>query len=274
MDLLVLRRNLKEQFRSEGIDPTDADYILGEILGVSKTELVLTRDISNKVAKKINQIAKVRLKGVPVEKIFKKAYFYGLRFKVSDAVLSPRQDSEILVDEAIAVISQNGYKTMLDLCTGSGCLAVSVKKNCRVEVTASDISKKAVKVAKQNARLNGAEIKLICSNMFEKITGKFDVIISNPPYIETGEIASLQREVREHDPHLALDGGTDGLDFYRIIANNLTKHLNAGGMLILEIGETQKEQVKEIFKAFEFIKCVKDYGELDRVMIFRMKNEK
>lgn len=272
MDLLLLRRNLKAQFKSAGIDPLDVDYILSEVLKISRTELVLIADIPNKVAKKVTKISNIRLKGVPVEKIFKKAYFYGLEFKVSDAVLSPRADSEILVEEAINFINQNGYKTMLDLCTGSGCLAVSVSKNTQVEVTASDISKKALKLAKTNAKLNGAKIKFFHSNLFEKIDGHFDIIISNPPYIETNEIDSLQSEVKNHDPVLALDGGADGLDFYRQIAADCPAYLTDGGKVILEIGESQKTQVKEIFKSFEFIKCVKDYGGHDRVMIFKMNN--
>lgn len=155
------------------------------------------------------------------------------------------------------------------MCTGSGCLAISVKKNSDVEMTAVDISSKALNIAKTNAKKNDADIKFIKSNMFEKVEGKFDVIISNPPYIDTDEVETLQTEVVEHDPLIALDGGELGLKFYNIIHENLRKHLNDGGYVILEIGEDQKDLIMAMFNDVTFVECIQDYAGLDRIMIFK-----
>ena len=217
----------------------------------------------------INKAAELRLQNMPIEKIFKKAYFFGYEFKVDENVLSPRPESELLVEQAIKYIKENNYKTVLDMCTGSGCLAIAVKKNAKVKVTAVDVSAKALAIAKHNAKKLDAEIEFIKSNMFEAVENKFDLIISNPPYIDTQEIAELDVEVKEHDPKLALDGGEFGLKFYNIIHDNLRKHLNDDGTLILEIGEDQKELIVSLFNDFYLVEVVKDYADNDRILVFR-----
>ncbi len=269
MKLLELRKNIKNLFIDNEIDESDADFIIAEVLGVSRTELVLIEEVDDVNLKVINEKVQERLNFVPVDKIFNKSYFFGLEFKVDEDVLSPRPETELLVEEALKYIKENSYKTVLDMCTGSGCLAISIKKNADVEMTASDISMKALRIAKTNAKFHGVEIDFIRSNMFEKIEGKFDLIVSNPPYIDTDEIVNLDKEVVEHDPHIALDGGEFGLRFYNIIHENARKYLNDGGMIILEIGEDQKELLISLFNDFDFVECLKDYSGNDRVMIFK-----
>ena len=153
MKLLELRKTLKETFIQHDIDAVDVDFIVAEVLGVKRTELPLIEEISKEHEIEINRVVNERLNNVPVEKIFQKAYFYGLEFKVNENVLSPRPESELIVDLAIKYIQENGYKEVLDLCTGSGCLAISVKKNANVNMMASDVSAKALQIAKENAKI-------------------------------------------------------------------------------------------------------------------------
>ena len=246
MKLNDVRKSLKTEFENNNIDSIDADFIIAEVLNVSHTELNLIDEISDSQFQSIQDFAKERLQGKPIDKIFKKRYFYGLEFVVDENVLTPRSDSEILVEKALKIIKENNLKSVLDLCTGSGCLAIAVKKNANVDVTASDISTKALKIAKLNAKNLQAEINFIHSDMFDKIENKFDLIISNPPYIASDDIDELDLEVKDHDPRIALDGGELGLKFYNIIHNNAKKHLNENGYLILEIGDEQKYLVTSL----------------------------
>ena len=241
MKLFDLRKQLKSEFASLNIEEEDVDFIISETLSVKRTELTLINEIDKMQYEEIMQNINQRKNNIPVDKIFKRAYFYGLEFKVDENVLSPRPESELIVEKAVDYIKVNNYKTCLDLCTGSGCLAISTKLNSEVEMTATDVSMKALNIAKQNAKNLQADIKFIRSNMFEKIEGTFDLIISNPPYIDSDEVKTLDAEVLNNDPHIALDGGEMGLKFYNIIHDNLRKYLNDGGMIIMEIGEDQKD---------------------------------
>lgn len=269
INLFNLRKAIKQKFKSEHINCEDADFIIAEILNIKRTELTLIDYVTKKELKKINICCKQRLKHKPVDKIFKKAYFCGYSFYVNKHVLTPRQDSEILVEQAKEIINNNKLNTVLDLCCGSGCLGLSICKQANIKLTASDISQKALQVAKHNANNLGVDVELVKSNMFKKINKTFDVIISNPPYIESAVVQTLETEVKKFDPKLALDGGEDGLNFYRIIAKNVNDYLNINGYLILEIGYNQKQTVKEIFKSLKYINCYKDLGGKDRVIIFR-----
>lgn len=269
MKLLELRNELKKEFSQQSIDVADVDFIISEVLGVSRTELVLIDEIELEHVEEIKNKATERLSNVPVEKIFNKSYFYGLEFWVDENVLSPRPETEIVVEEALESIKQNNYSSVLDLCTGSGCIAISIKKNAQAIVTASDISTKALQIAKSNAKKHNLEINFIKSNMFENLEGKFDLIVSNPPYIDTQEIELLDKEVKEHDPFIALDGGELGLKYYNIIHDNLRKVLNDDGMLILEIGDEQKDLIVSLFNDFDLVKSLKDYSGNDRVLIFK-----
>lgn len=269
MKLFELRKELKNKFIEHDIEVVDVDFIVAEVLGVSRTELVLIEEVTEEQVETIKEKAEMRINNVPVDKIFKHAYFYGLEFKVDDNVLSPRPESEMLVENALKYINENNYKTALDMCTGSGCLAISIKKNCDVEMTAVDISQKAITIAKQNAKANNVDVNFIRSNMFEKVEGTFDIIVSNPPYIDSDEVKELDAEVIKHDPKIALDGGAMGLKFYNIIHDNLRKRLNDGGMIIMEIGEDQKDLIVSLFNDFNFVECLQDYSGNDRVVIFK-----
>ncbi|MBR4999107.1 MAG: peptide chain release factor N(5)-glutamine methyltransferase [Clostridia bacterium] len=269
MKLLEIRKELKTRFEEKNIDVEDVDFIIAEILNIKRTDLILVDEINQELYDEILNKATLRMNNVPVDKIFKKAYFFGYEFKVDENVLSPRPESEMLVESALKYIKENNYKTALDLCTGSGCLAISTKLNCEIEMTASDISLKALKIAKHNAKKHNVQIKFIESNMFEKIEDAFDLIISNPPYIDTDEIEELDLEVKEHDPYIALDGGDLGLKFYNIIHDNLRKHLNDNGMIIMEIGDDQKDLIISLFNDFNLVESLKDLSGNDRVLIFK-----
>lgn len=215
--------------------------------------------------------------GYPLQYITKNQEFMKLDFYVDDNVLIPQPDTEILVEHVIEICKRE-YKgqaiKLLDLCTGSGAIAVSIKKYVdNAEVIATDISNNALKVAEKNARLNNVEIKLLESNMFKDINGKYDIILSNPPYIEKETLKSLPKEV-QYEPLLALDGGVDGLDFYREISMNAHKFLNRDGYLAIEIGYNQKDSVIKIIEneeKYKDIKCIKDLSNNDRVIISKLK---
>ncbi len=268
MKLFELRKKLKSEFESLNIETEDVDFIISEVLNVKRTDLILIDEISAGQESQIKEVCNMRKNNIPVDKIFKKSYFYGLEFKVDKNVLSPRPESELIVEKAIEYIKANNYKTCLDLCTGSGCLAISTKLNCEIDMTASDISTKALNIAKQNAKTLNADIKFVCSDMFEKIEGKFDLIISNPPYIDSDEVKELDLEVVNNDPHIALDGGAMGLKFYNIIHDNLRMFLQDNGMIIMEIGEDQKELIISLFNDFNLVESLKDLSGNDRVLIF------
>lgn len=269
ISLFELRKEFKHKFAELDIDPEDADFIIAEVLNTRRTELILIDYVDEDEATLIREKCGLRMDFVPVDKIFKKAYFYGLEFEVDKNVLSPRPESELLVEKAIEYINKNGYYTMLDLCTGSGCLGIAVKKNVNINILATDVSQKAITMAKRNAQANNVEINFLRSDMFERIEGSFDIIVSNPPYIDTDEIKDLDLEVLENDPLIALDGGEMGLKFYNIIHNNLRKHLNDNGVLILEIGDDQKELIISLFNDFQLLESLTDYAGNDRVLIFK-----
>jgi len=223
-------------------------------------------ELSQDEEERVKDILEQRKNNIPLQYIVGKAYFMGLEFKVNKDVLIPQPDTEILVEQVLNTAS--GKEKILDLCTGSGCIAISLKKhlaNC--EITASDISEEALEVAKNNAELNNVKINLKKSNLFENFVEKFDIIVSNPPYIATTVIATLSKEV-QNEPVLALDGGVDGLDFYRKIIVLSQKYLNENGKIFLEIGYDQAEQVKKLFieNKYKNIEIIKDYGGNDRVV--------
>ena len=269
MKLFDLRKELKETFKAKEIDVEDVDFIISEVLCVPRTELILIDEINEETTSKIVEKATMRLNNIPVDKIFKKSYFYGLELKVNNNVLSPRPESELLVDVALKYIKENNFATVLDMCTGSGCLAIAIKKNCEAQVTAVDISSTALSIAKSNAKTHGVDISFIQSNMFEKVDGKFDLIVSNPPYIDSEEMSDLSKEVVENDPHIALDGGEYGLRYYNIIHDNLRKYLTENGIAVLEIGNDQKELITSLFNDFELVEALKDYSDNDRVLVFK-----
>lgn len=214
------------------------------------------------------QSINMRARRVPLQQILGHTGFMGLDFKVNADVLIPRYDTEVLV-ETVLSNEKNKDISILDLCTGSGCIAVSLKKYGAYSLVAgSDISEKALNVALRNASINKTEIELYRSDLLRDIEGSFDVIVSNPPYIETEVIEELEPEVREHDPYIALDGGRDGLDFYRRIISDAPVALKPYGRLYFEIGYNQAEQVAGLMEkaGFSDIDIIKDLAGLDRVV--------
>lgn len=214
--------------------------------------------------------------GEPLQYITGLQEFMKINFVVTKDVLIPQPDTEILVEEVIGIAQKIENPTILDLCTGSGAIAISLAKNVpNSKIFATDISKKALEIAKQNAKLNGVlnNIEFVESNLFDKIKNqKFDIIVSNPPYIPTADIKTLPKDVRQ-EPQVALDGGKDGLDFYRKIGENGYKFLNRQGYLCLEIGYNQRKEVLQIIesqKRYVETYCKKDLCENDRVIITRI----
>jgi len=190
----------------------------------------------------------------------------GLSFRVNESVLIPRQDTERLVEEVLKVCKD---KDILELCTGSGCIIVSLAKLGDIKkAVAVDISSDAIKVAEENANANEALITYIQSDMFSNVSGTYDVIVSNPPYIESEVVEGLMPEVKDHEPRIALDGDADGLKFYRILAKESGRFLNKNGKIYLEIGYNQAASVSELLSqnGFAQINVVKDYAGLDRVV--------
>jgi release factor glutamine methyltransferase len=269
MKLDILRKVCKNRLNLAGIDERDADYIIGYELNIPITDIPFsTQDLSKNQYKSVIKKVKLRCKHKPITKIFGKAYFYGNEFVVNKHVLSPRFDTEILVEKALEYIKPNNR--VLDLCTGSGCIAISIAKQVDAYVEACDISKKALKVASKNTKLNNVNIDIYQSNMFNNVQGRFNVIVSNPPYIETNVVKTLDKEVVEYDPNIALDGGSDGLDFYRQIADNVKNYLLDGGVLLLEIGYNQGESVSKLFENIaKDVEVIKDYNDNDRVVIVK-----
>lgn len=189
----------------------------------------------------------------------------GLEFAVDRRVLIPRQETELLAEEAIALAGTDSR--ILDLCTGSGCVAVSVALKTGADVTASDISKDALETAKKNADRYGVQIRFIESDLFCDIQGAFHVITANPPYIDAEQMKKLDVQVEAYEPHLALFGGVDGLDFYRRIVPQALGALERGGTLLMEIGWNQGEPVRKMMETYGYreIEIKKDYAGLDRL---------
>ena len=179
----------------------------------------------------------------------------GLRFKTDARVLIPRQDTETLCEEAIKLIKSRGYKTCLDMCTGSGCIGISLAKIAGVEATLADISEAALELSRENAKANGVNIKTIKTDMFTGIVDKYDIIVCNPPYLTDDDMNSLQKEL-EFEPENALYGGPDGLDFYRRIANDYKAALNEEGALLLEVGIYQANDVAKMLGGARIIKDI------------------
>lgn len=211
-----------------------------------------------------------RSRHVPLQHLTGEQEFMGYPFLVNEHVLIPRQDTECLVEAAVKEIKKkSGNIAILDLCTGSGCIAVSLKKLLpKSHVTASDLSAEALAVAKENAGRLQADISFLQGDLFVPVTGKFDLIVSNPPYIEAEVIETLMPEVRDHEPRQALCGGADGLDFYRRIAKEAPAYLKPGGALYLEIGCEQGEAVMALLleNGFEKVSCLQDLAGLDRIV--------
>jgi len=264
---------------------TEAELLFTNILNCSRHSLYLDKDIFLDKAKSsfVSSALRRMIQGEPIQYILGRTEFMGLEFKVTPDVFIPRPETEILVEKAVEIArnSDPGVRSILDIGTGSGCIAVSLAKFLpNIILTATDISHKAIETAQSNALLNNVadKIKLIYSDLFtsyELLIRNYDIIVSNPPYIPAAEIEELQPEVK-YEPRAALDGGKDGLDFYRRIIDKAPSYLKENGFLIMEIGFNQREAIKNIFQKsgyFQIIELIKDYNNIDRVVIAK-KREK
>ena len=254
---------------------TKVRILLSSLLNVSKEKLlIMDEEVDEKLVERFNDNLNKLIKGVPVQYLVNKQSFYGMDFFVDNRVLIPQPDTECLVEEGLEFLKGKENAKVLDLCTGSGAIAISIAKNSDATIYASDISKDALDVAKLNAATLGADITFIESDLFKNINEKFDLIISNPPYIKTDVIESLSIEVK-NEPILALDGKEDGLYFYREIIKSAKDYLNQNGKLLFEIGFDQKESVTKLFDevGFDNVYSKKDLAGLDRIVSGEKKGE-
>jgi len=260
----------KEILKKSGITcfDTDAWYLLEYATGMGRAEYFLKRGetVQEKIIAKYFSLINTRASHMPLQYITGSQEFMGLEFKINSHVLIPRQDTETLVEEALKVLEPG--MSVLDLCTGSGCVIISLLRQKRLFGTASDISKQALLIAKENARNNRVDVQLVRSNLFQNIIGRYDMIIANPPYIPTEAIASLMPEVKNFEPVEALDGGEDGLDFYRQIVKESGQFLKSNGYLCLEIGHDQGGRVAFLMEenGYRNVKVIKDLAGNARVV--------
>ncbi len=249
----------------------DAEIMLCDVLNIERKILPTVREqiITNGQYTLYKNYLEQRTQRKPTAYITGNTEFMGLKYKVSPDVLIPRQDTEILVELVNDFINKNNRKKVLDLCTGSGCIAVSVAAyNKDVSLIASDISEKALNIAKENAESNNVSdrIKFIKSDIFGNINEKFDIIASNPPYVTEEEYKKLEKELY-FEPKLALTADDNGLYFYKQISENAKKYLNDDGVIFLELNADLSREIESLFKNFASTKIIKDYSGLDRVLL-------
>ncbi|MCX8129635.1 MAG: peptide chain release factor N(5)-glutamine methyltransferase [Clostridia bacterium] len=285
---MIIKEALQEGIKSlKGADietpVVEAGVILCHVLDCDRSWLYTHNDymLQSKQAEEFLHKLNLRAIGTPVQYITGNQEFMSLNFRVTPDVLIPRHDTEVLVEAVIENVSHMPMVRILDIGTGSGCVAISLAyylKNC--EVVAVDVSHGALELAKLNAEIIGVgrKINFVCLNVFDKMDllisedNKFDVIVSNPPYIPTCEISRLQREVKDYEPVRALDGGSDGLEFYRRIVDISRTYLKTEGLLAFEVGYNQAESVRGIMsRDFEKISFIKDVASIDRVVTGKLK---
>ena len=277
--LQTIYREGKEQLELSGVPDADLDawYLLEFVTGISKARYYGNPEagMEEEEVLRYRDVIRQRAERIPLQHITGEQEFMGFSFRVNEHVLIPRQDTETLVEEALGVLKPK--MEILDLCTGSGCILLSLLKLgekqgiAGLKGTGADISREALKVAKENGRrleIPGDRVAWVRGDLFEKLEGPFDLLVSNPPYIPSGELSGLQEEVRLHDPALALDGHEDGLYFYRRIAAEAGKYLRDGAFLMLEIGWDQGEAVRGLLEAagYREVEVKKDLSGNDRVV--------
>ena len=265
-----------DDFRARGIENPrlDAELLVAHALGTDRMRVILDaqRPLEGAELAKLRELVKRRRSYEPIAYLRGEREFYGLKFRVDKRVLVPRPDTETLVD---AALTRSAHVSMsmrqLDLCTGSGCVAIAMaRQRPTASVYASDISRDALTLARENAlRLGAYNVAFFETDLFAAFAGKrFDVVTANPPYIATGELATLQPDVRDHEPRLALDGGEDGLDIVRRIVAAAPEHLEVGGLLAMEIGAGEAAATVALFEARGLIEVHvhRDLGRIERVV--------
>ncbi len=277
---------IRNALRENGVEAhgIEARFLLAAAAGKSKEALMRDLNLytSDAVEKKATEMLRRRLNGEPLAYIAEKWEFYGIEFNVNKDVLIPRMDTEVLVDTAIESIKQRGMKArVLDLCCGSGCIACAVNKEMpATRVVAADISNDALEISRRNIKENGLGARIItmqadATTWPPMSIGSFDLILSNPPYIRSCELIELDSSVRDFEPIGALDGGEDGLDFYRAIIKYWTITLRPNGQIMFEVGEGQTEEVKKMLldAGYVAVDTRLDTLGVERVVIGRWKNE-
>jgi release factor glutamine methyltransferase len=275
----VLREG-KERLHAAGVPEAqvDIEWLLEYVTGIKRLELSLCigRPLAGEESETMNRLIAERCQRVPLQHLIGNVPFLGHEIGVSTNALIPRPETEMLAELALdrlgGLEGREGIR-VLDIGTGTGCLPIAIAKAQKnVEVVAVDISPKALALARENVRMHQLEhrIKLIESDLFAQIgeLDRFDLIVSNPPYIPQTEISSLQVEVRDFDPHLALDGGVDGLDFYRSIALDALGCIREGGVAFLEFGDGQEDEIRQIFEkaSWQFTACHRDFNDKPRII--------
>lgn len=263
-------RLAEQKLKQAGIEnySMEAWYLLSAVIKQNRAWIFMNAEcsIAPKEQLEYDKLISRRMTHEPMQYIIGEQEFMGFVFQVNENVLIPRQDTEVLVELAMKVCEG---KSILDVCTGSGCIAISLAKLTNpCKVTGLDLSEKALEVARVNAKALNTEVDFICSDMFSNVSETYDVIVSNPPYIPTKEIYTLMPEVRDYEPRMALDGTEDGLKFYRILACKAKQYFNGKGSLFLEIGCEQAQEVHDLLlqNGYYNIKVTKDYAGLDRVV--------
>jgi release factor glutamine methyltransferase len=279
MTALDKLRKAKEFLERSGIDDAgrEAELIISHCLGMDRATLYRDNPrIPEDLISKIDESLKRRAKREPLQYILGYTEFYGLKINVGSGVLIPRPETELLVEEAKKIISNFEFRIsnfkFLDLCTGSGCMALALAREFpEAQIYGTDTSEVAIRYAKKNIELNNINnVTFLKGNLFEPLKNLvFDLIVSNPPYIKKNDIKNLQPEIKDWEPIEALDGGEDGLDYYRAIIPEARNHLNESGCLLLELGMSQSDEVKKISEDAGFINIslVKDYTGIERIII-------
>ena len=261
--------DLKKEIASL-IGNRDAQLLITGLVNMSVTDYILAdkTEIPAEKTLEIQESAKRIVSGEPLQYVVGMTEFMSLKFHVKDGCLIPRPDTETLVEKAIEIIGEKKL-SVLDIGTGSGCVAISIAHYCKNALVSSvDISEKALEIAKNNAKLNNVDVNFIKCDILKEIPkGSYDVIVSNPPYIPTAVIEGLEKNVKDHEPRLALDGGNDGLDFYRRITDIAPSLLNKDGTLLYEVGHDQAQDVKKLMeKGFKNIEIIKDLCGIERTV--------
>lgn len=263
LSLAGLLRAARARLAAGGIGTPDIDarMLVSGLLGLDAKDMILhgDRPVEPSQSERLEEALLRRLAGEPVHRILGARPFFGLELALSPDTLEPRPDTEILVEAVVPFVrrraAEAGSCSIADMGTGTGAIGLSLLSLCpEARCTGVDLSRGALRTAMENARRAGLEERFatVESDWFQSISARFDVIVANPPYVRTREIESLAREVREHDPRLALDGGEDGLDAYRIIGRDAARHLERGGLVAVEFGFDQADAVEDIFRRCGF----------------------